>query len=128
MSQKAFEINKLRRLLGTSGKLYEFKRKGTNAYNEPTEEETIVAVIRGVYHETYARVTVVLQESSKIRSMPQPTILCLWDDYVASGLTVGDELTIGPNKYTLQGAVNVQKMDVAADITLELVQDNGTKF
>lgn len=125
---RAFEVNKIRRTIKTMGAPYTFTRKTVNEYKEPTTGESPAGIIQGVYHEAYARTTIVRQDGSQLRSLPQPAILCLWDDYNAAGLAVGDTVKIGRNLYELHGVVDVQKMGVAADIILKMVDDDGVSF
>lgn len=127
--KKAFEVNKVRRLLKTQGQLFEFQRLRKNPYGEIDPSRPVWAKkLLGVYHETFARPVLSSAEGSSTRTLPQPNILCLWDEYLDSEIAVGDELIIDGNKYILQSAVDIQKAGVAAELVLRQVDDGGTEF
>lgn len=122
--QVAFVINKVRRLLKSCGKWYEFKHLGTNSFNEPDPSSSYTVQLFGVLHETFVRPVFTVTEDSQTRSLPQVNILCLYKDFLESGVAVGDELSIGDKLYIVQSAVDIQKMNAVIDIVLEAI-DNG---
>lgn len=127
MPQKPFSIYAVKRLLKTQGQQFEFKRAKKNAYGEPIPDspKETVATVLGVYHETFVRPVISTQDGSAVRSLPQPNILCLWESVQGLDLTEGDELTIGKNSYKLHGMVDIQKLGIAVDLVLEMVEDGG---
>lgn len=128
MPQGVFVVNTIRRLLKSQGQVYEFTRQGKNDYGEPSGEPQTVAKITGLYHETFVSPVLTTQEASQTRKLQTPSILCLWSDFEKEDIQVGDELSIGRNKYVVQSAVDIQKMNVAVDIVLALVEDDGLQF
>lgn len=117
MKALAFELNKLRRVIRVQGFSYTFKRDVLNDMNEPTGEETNVAVLRGVFHETTQHIAVTGSDAASIQSKQVPAIMALYDD--AKAIQQGDHVDIGDRVYTVTGVLDVNKWGIAADISLE---------
>lgn len=114
-----FEKNKLKRELKRSGKEYKFLRKGKNEFGEPTDEPTEVCSIKAIYHESNSHIKTQTGEAAVYRTKKEPRLLCLYED--ATSLVSGDYVLINEKKYNVTGVLNVQEWNIAADISLEVV-------
>ena len=125
MVNTKFEAYKLKRELKRIGKDYEFKREKLNKFKEPTDNPSVVGVIRGIYHESSrnprGNIEINTVETTQYRTRRTPMILCLYEDAEALGLHVGDKVTINSRVMKVTGVVNVQEWDIIADISLEVV-------
>ena len=52
-------------------------------------------------------------------------LLCLYDDCANVKIKSKDVLTINQKKYKITGISNINEMDIACEVTLELI-DDGT--
>lgn len=121
----AFQRRKLIRLLKAFGQEFTFTHHPLNAYKETDFSQSSGTVtIFGFYHEVFKQATQTIENSSKLVTVSQPSILCLWDEFAASGIVPSDTLELLGNTYTVTGTVNVQKMSFGAEIALEMT-DNG---
>lgn len=125
MINTKFEAYKLQRELKRSGKEYTFKRPGLNKFKEPTNEQTIVGVLRGIYHESSknprGNVEIKTVETTQHRTQRTPMILCLYEEVAALKLKVGDEVVINSRTMKVTGIVNVQEWNIIGDVSLEVV-------
>lgn len=115
-----FQLNKVQRLLKTQGELFHFNRPAKNDFGEPNGE-TVSIDIRGVYHESSSYVSKTATDATTIRSKASPMLLCLWDD--ATKLFHTDELSFRGKKYRVNGITNIGEANVAADVSLEEIQN-----
>ena len=122
MDAVAFQLNKVRRLLKTQGQKFTFERPGLNDFGEPNGQAELV-IILGVYHETSSYISKSKVESTTIRSKSSPMILCLWEE--AKRLQSTDVLYYNGKTYTVTDVKNVAEANIAADISLEEVQNDG---
>ena len=122
MDALSFQLNKVRRIINTQGKLFAFKRPGTNEFGEPNGQTESVD-IRGVYHETTSFLSKTATEATTIRQKPSPMILCLWED--AQKILHTDELTFNGKSYKVGEVKNISEANIVGDISLEEVQTNG---
>lgn len=128
MVNTKFEAYKIQREIKRSGREFEFKRFGTNEFNEPNNSEVTSFKISGLYHEQNGYVTITTGEAAKTRTKKTPMILCLYQDIVSSGLKIGDLVKINNKTFKVNGVVNVQEWNIVSDISLELIDevvDNG---
>lgn len=123
-----FEAHKLIRELKKSGTDFTFKRKSLNEFGEDDGTEMIVGSIIGLYHEVNSYVSIATSDGSRTRTEKQPMVLCLYRDLKAmpnGGVNVGDYVDLSDGKrFTVNGIVDIQKWNIIADISLEVV-DNG---
>lgn len=124
MDALSFQLNKVRRLINTQGKLFTFKRPGTNEFGEPNGQTESVN-IKGVYHETTSFLSKSATEATTIRQKPSPMILCLWED--AQKILHTDELTFNGKSYKVGEVKNISEANIVGDISLEEVQTNGQR-
>lgn len=123
MINTRFEAYKLKRELKRSGIDYEFKRKGTNEFGEPTDELVPIGVIRGLYHEQNSNIEITTGDTTRVRTKKIPMILCLFDDATSLALKIDDFLFINKKKFKVTGIVNIQEWSIISDISLEVVDD-----
>lgn len=118
MKPPKFELNKISRLIRTSGVEYTFNRAKLNEFREPTEEVSITTV-KGIFHETTSHISVVSSDSSSVKSKQVPYILALYD--AAKDLAQTDYVFINGKKYIVTGLVNIGNWNIVVDISLEAV-------
>lgn len=123
MVNKDFEAYKLKRELKRSGIDYKFRRKGTNEFGEPSDELTLLGVIRGLYHEENSNIQITAGDTTRVRTKKIPMILCLYEDIASLGLRVDDQLVINGKTFKVTGIVNVQEWNLIGDISLEVFDD-----
>lgn len=123
MVNNSFEGYKIAREIKRSGKSYVFKRSGVNEFKEPTAEEAVVGSLDCLYHEQNSNIQIVTGETTQVRTKKIPMLLCLYDDVQSCGLKPGDFTIINSKKFEVTGVVNVQEWNIAADISLEVVED-----
>lgn len=123
MNQAAFQLNKVRRLIKTSGKVFEFKTRGTNEFGEPNGEP-VARQVKGVFHESpgcaSGYVTKTSSDATTTRMKSQPMILTLWES--VSDLKHGSELKFNGKTYKVNEVTNISQANLVADISLEEVQ------
>lgn len=119
MEFSPFQLNKLKRLINTSGKSFVFQRKRVDEFGEPTAE-TVSQSIRGVYHETTSYVSSTGATASTTRTKASPMVLCTWAE--ASLVQIKDTLNWNGKHYTVSGVKDVAESALIGDISLEEVQ------
>lgn len=124
MDALAFQLNKVRRLINTQGKNFQFKRRGTNEFGEPNGQTESVDIV-GVYHETTSFLSKSATEATTIRQKPSPMILCLWED--AQKILHTDELSFNGKNYKVGEVKNISEANIVGDISLEEVQTNDQR-
>lgn len=124
MDALTFQLNKVRRLINTQGKNFQFKRRGTNEFGEPNGQTESVNIV-GVYHETTSFLSKSATEATTIRQKPSPMILCLWED--AQKILHTDELSFNGKSYKVGEIKNISEANIVGDISLEEVQTNGQR-
>lgn len=124
MDALAFQLNKVRRLINTQGKNFQFKRRGTNEFGEPNGQTESVNIV-GVYHETTSFLSKSATEATTIRQKASPMVLCLWED--AQRILHTDELSFNGKSYKVGEVKNISEANIVGDISLEEVQTNGQR-
>ena len=120
MNQAAFQLNKVRRLIKTSGKVFEFKTRGTNEFGEPNGEP-VARQVKGVFHDSASGyVTKNSSDATTTRLKSQPMILTLWE--FVSDLKHGSELKFNGKTYKVNEVTNISQANLVANISLEEVQ------
>lgn len=122
MYAAAFQVNKIRRLIRTQGRLFDFARLGLNEFGEPNGQTELISIL-GVYHETTTYLQKAKVESTTIRTKSSPMILCLWED--AKLLQHTDTLEYNGKLYSVTDIKDVTESGLVADISLEEVQKDG---
>lgn len=117
MKSPIFELNKIRRLIRTSGVEYAFLRDGLDEFKEPIEAVS-VATIKGVFHQTTQHISVVASDAASVQTKQTPYILALYDD--AKEVQQGDYTYIRGKRYTVNGVLDVNNWGIALDISLEV--------
>lgn len=123
MNSSAFQLNKVRRLIKTQGRLVEVTRQNRDKFNEPNGEAEVFS-ITGVFHETTSYLSKTGSDGSTVRAKPSPMLLCLWDDI--KNIKHTDQVILNNHIYNIGEIKNLCEADVVGDISLEEVQTNGT--
>ena len=124
MVNKNFEVYKIKRELKRSGIDYEFVRPVPNKFGEPSKDAEIVGMLRGLYHEQNAHISVMTGDTTQTRTKKVPSILCLYEEAAPLCLVVGDRVSINGKTMKVTGIVNIQEWNLIVDVSLEVV-DNG---
>lgn len=117
---RAFQINKVNRLISTNGEIFNFKRRKRNEFNEFTDEEQTVQ-IKGIFHQTNSYVSQTGMEAGLIRSKPQPLVMCLKEE--AEKIMKDDILEYKGKQYKVIDKTNLVELDICVDISLDVIQD-----
>lgn len=119
MNNAAFQLNKVRRLIRTQGRVFLFKKPDTNDFNEPMDRGISVPLM-GVFHETTEYSSKTTEDASTTRQKSCPMVLMLWED--AKKLRHTDVLTFNGKPYRVNEIKNLCEANLVADIYLEGVQ------
>lgn len=122
MDALSFQLNKVRRLINTQGRVFTFVRQRTNEFGEPNGQTESIDIL-GVYHETTSFLSKSATESTTIRQKSSPMILCLWED--SQKILHTDELQFNGKSYKLGEVKNLSESNIVVDISLEEVQKSG---
>lgn len=120
-SEINFQINKVNRLIRLYGQNFIFKRQKLNEYNEPIKDDEEQIEVFGVYHETNSIITQTSSEAAVLRSKVQPLIMCMNDE--AEKIKKNDLLEIKGTKYKVVDKIDLNKMGICVDVSLEVIQD-----
>ena len=127
MHSAAFQLNKVRRLIRTQGKIFYFSKPGRNEFGEPNGD-LVPHEIQGVFHEAlgYASgyATKTTSEGTTLRKKDFPMVLTLWESL--GELRHTDVLTFNGKSYRVNEIKNVAEANLIANISLEEVQTNGS--
>lgn len=119
-----FEREKIKRNILMHGCEFTFIRKVADEFGEDTQEDTSIVTIDGLFHQSrgYISQSSGSDDGRVIRSKPQPMILVLLDEY--SELILSGDIVIYKNtKYRVTGKNNLNNLDIAYDISLEMIDD-----
>ena len=119
----AFERDKLRKQIQMYGKNYIFKREQLNEYKEPTGEVDVVSPVVGIYHAFGSYTSRQITEGAVVAKNQTPMIVCLLEDAVL--LHVDDFVEIGDEKYRIISLNNVNNLNYAVEISLEVLNKDG---
>lgn len=125
MVNKQFEAYKIKREIKRSGSEYQFKRPGTNDFGEPTDEEVVVGVLKGIYHDysPSGSLIEISTDTIQTRTKKRHQILCAWDEVQPLGLQVGDFTIINEKRYNVTGVSNIQEWNIIGEVNMEVVDD-----
>lgn len=122
MHSSSFQLNKVKRLLRTTGRPFTFTRTGVDRFGEP-DGTTESFEITGVYHESASNSMYSVQQkadSATVWPKSFPMMLCLWED--AEKLEPDDIVEFNGKQYKIGEIRNLEASNLIADITLEEVQ------
>lgn len=119
-----FEREKIKRNILMHGCEFTFTRIVADEFEEDTQKETDVVSLNGLFHQSrgYISQSSGSDDGRIIRSKPQPMILVLLDEYSELILS-GDIVTYKNTKYRVTGKNNLNNLDIAYDISLEMIDD-----
>ena len=127
-----FTASKVQRELKRSGKDYDFFRPAVNSFGEKQDAGEKIGTLLGLYHEVNNFARVDTTEAGQVRRVlgaagqkKQPMLLCLYESVNGCGLKFGDYTVINGRQFKVTGVVNVQKWNIIADISLEVVADGN---
>lgn len=123
MTNPAFQLYKIRRLLTLQGTLVIFTKFGTNDFGEPTEESSQYEIL-SLFHEVATQASGYISKStsdaSTVRAKPYPKLLCLWE--AAKQISIKDQVSFNGKTYDVNGVNNIAESNLIADVSLEEVQ------
>lgn len=110
---------KLKRLIDLNGEEYIFYRDGKNELGEPNDSASVVATLKGLWHESQGYVSLTSGDAATVRSKPQSQILTLYDPGVS--ILQKDYIMVGKTRYNVTGTHDPTNLGIALDISLEVV-------
>lgn len=118
MQNVLFLQNKLKRQICLNGQDLVFKKVIEDNFHQSVESEEEV-VVKGIYHEAYSYAKSQDSDAARMVKKPQPMVLMLFED--GSKIEKDFSLMLGGSKYKVTAKHNVKNLDVAYDVSLELV-------
>ncbi len=119
MYKGAFQLNKVRRLIITQGRLFTFVTEGKNDFGEPNGE-TVSQNLKGVFHETTSYVSKETSSASTTRKKSSPMVLTLWES--VKEINKSYQVQLNGKTYQVNEVKNLCESNLLADISLEEVQ------
>lgn len=116
MREYQFLEAKVKRQIDWNGVELLFTRMEEDKYHRGTK--AVNTVVRGVYHQATSYQQKKSGEASVTSTKPKPMFLCLYND--GSKVRQGDIVFINGKKYFVSGIENVQELNVALEISLEV--------
>lgn len=122
MYKNSFDLHKVERLLSKYGNKFVFNQPVIDDFGEPTAEFKEVDVT-GVYHESQGYISKSVGDGTTSRSKPTSQILTLFPN--GKTLSIGDTTKFNGKSYKVTGIKNVGNIDIAFDVSLEVVDDGN---
>lgn len=135
MKVAEFVESKVKNVVKRYGSEFKFKRYELNMMNERTGEfikdsegNEIEMCLKGLYHESAGYIQRTTADGAVTRTKKQPMILCLMSDLSNAGIKVNDIVVNEKTVYEVVGITDMQGLNVAADISLEVVDDGKSEI
>lgn len=125
MLQKDFLKNKIYRQIKYNGTEYTFKRYGVDEYNQLSDEVTETFTFEGLFHETVKHVSLAESDGGRIFNVPVSYILCLFED--GKEIMIDDQVEINEKVYRVTGKTDINNLQIAYDISMELERNDKCK-
>lgn len=127
MRAEVYLKNKVKRQIEWNGREATFIHYKQNQYHETTDEVEWKKTIKGVFHEGggyggMLNFELYERDGSRMASRMKPMFLCALDD--ATEITMGDIMLLNNHKYKVIEKSNVSELNVAYEISFELIQDS----
>lgn len=119
MREYLFLESKVKRQIQWNGQEFQFTRVVEDKYHRGTEE-TATVTLSGVYHQATSYKQKTTADGSITSSKALPMILCMYED--AAKLKLGDTVKINGQDMFVTGVENIQELNVAAEVSLEVNQ------
>lgn len=116
MREYMFLKSKVKRQIDWNGQMFNFTHTEEDKYHDDTEE--VVIPVKGVYHQATSYQNKTSKDASVISSKAKPMILCLFED--GSLVKQGDTVNINGQDMIVTGVANIQELNVAVEISLEV--------
>lgn len=113
-----FELYKVQRFIKRWGQTFTFTLAGENSFNEP-EGVKVEVSLPGVFHDNNEYITQDSSDAGTIRSKLNTRILCLAKD--AAQIQPEMTVVIQGQVYLVTGVRNIENLNLACDISLEVV-------
>lgn len=119
MREAMFLKHKVENQLRKSGTTFEVMRASKDKFGQPMAPSKVHEFV-GLYHEDNSFIQTTSSDTTVIQTNKSPMILCLIED--ARALQLNDSITINGNTFTVSGFLNIQELDVIADVSLDEVR------
>ena len=119
MQYSLFLRNKIKRQLAFNGQNFEFKKVEKDSYGQTKLSDKTIC-IKGIFHQTESFLKSEDSEGARIVKKPQPMVLALYDECLE--IDKDDEMIMSNNRYKVVGKTNLNNLNVAFDISLEVLQ------
>lgn len=117
--QTSFFANKVKRQIAYNGQDFSFIKVSEDKYHQKNISNPIELNVRGIYHETVSYVSINGSDAGRIQKKPQPMILAMYKD--CKDINVDDKVYIEGSQYKVTGKTDIKNLNVACDISLELI-------
>lgn len=126
MNVKNFLRNKIVRQIKWNGQEFIFTRYKRDTYGQLTEEVDDIFTFTGLFHEGggyggMLQVELFERDGGRTITKLKPMILCLYED--GKPLEIDDVVKIGDNYHKLVQKVDIKNLNVAYEMTLELIDE-----
>lgn len=118
MQMALFLECKIKRQICMNGRDLIFERYKVDKYEQVSNEIDKTVEARGIFHTTNSYIKSNDAEGARLVSKPQPMILMLYED--GSRVEKDDKVKIGNNVYKVVEKNDVNNLNIAYDISLEL--------
>lgn len=126
MNVANFLRNKIVRQIKWNGQEFVFIRYARDEYGQVTDEQEETFKFTGLFHEGggyggMLQVELFERDGGRTVTKLKPMILCLYED--GKDLMIDDVVKIGDNYHKLVQKVDVKNLNIAYEMTLELVDE-----
>lgn len=120
MQVTLFLKNKIKRQIFWNGQQFVFIRNVEDDYKQQSEEAKEIVSITGIFHEVTSYIKQTNSDGGQMIGKTQPMILTLCNED-SRLIEKGDKVTVGTDVYYVVEKHNVKGLDVAYDISLEVI-------
>lgn len=113
-----FLKNKIKRQICINGQKFNFKKTILDEFNQKKLTDEVVEV-DGIFHESVSYIKSKNSEPARLVTKPQPMILVLFED--GEKIEKDFVLEFSGNEYVVSEKHNIKGLNVAFDISLEVV-------
>lgn len=117
--QTSFFRNKVQRQINYNGQTFIFNKISRDKYHQANISTPVEITIKGLFHQTISYVNINSSEAGRMVRKPSPMIIALYED--CQNINTDDIVFIGDNKYKVIDKTDINNLNVACDISLELI-------
>lgn len=118
-----FEKHKVELHIKRYGTEFIFNRNAKNEYGEEATAKSVVCTLKGIYHEQSSYINIQTTDNSQTQQKKQQMIICLFED--CTEVKMNDVVVLNSKELKVTDVVNLNEMNIIANICLEEIQTNG---